>query len=141
MRIYSRQFKNISIKLIKWGQLNIYTQCFWYLQKFSKFYRIKLIRKHNFNSSALNIIIFELVYKTIIVMTNINDVLRELNILNSKENKNNIDKLMNLMKIDQKINKFFSSKTIVASFVLFVVLISMTFKKIVEFLIKVFKIM
>ena len=31
MRIYSRQFKNISIKLIKWKQLNIYTQCSWYL--------------------------------------------------------------------------------------------------------------
>ena len=31
IRVYSRQFKNILIKLIKWGQLNIYTQCFWYL--------------------------------------------------------------------------------------------------------------
>ena len=27
MRIYSRQFRNISIKLIQWKQLNIYTQC------------------------------------------------------------------------------------------------------------------
>ena len=31
IRIYNRQFKSISIKLIKWEQLNIYTQCFWYL--------------------------------------------------------------------------------------------------------------
>ena len=31
MRIYSWQFKSISIKLIKWKQLNIYTQCSWYL--------------------------------------------------------------------------------------------------------------
>ena len=31
MRIYSRHFKNILIKLIKWRQLNIYTQCSWYL--------------------------------------------------------------------------------------------------------------
>ena len=27
MRTYSREFKNISIKLIKLDQLNIYTQC------------------------------------------------------------------------------------------------------------------
>ena len=31
MHTYSRQFRNISIKLIKWRQLNIYTQCSWYL--------------------------------------------------------------------------------------------------------------
>ena len=85
--------------------------------------------------------IFELVYKTIIVIIDINNALRELNVLNSKENKNNIDKLMNLMKTDQKTNKFFSSKTIFASFVLSVVLVSMTFKKIVVFFIEKFKIM
>ena len=74
-------------------------------------------------------------------MIDINDVLRELNVLNLKENKNNIDKLMNLIETDQKINKFFSSKTVFASFVLFIVSISMTFKKIVEFFIETFKIM
>ena len=74
-------------------------------------------------------------------MTDINDVLRELNVLSSKENKNNIDKLMNLMKTDQKINKSFNSETVFALSILFVVLISMTFKKIVESFIKVFKIM
>ena len=31
MRIYSQQFKNISIKPIKWKQLNISIQCSWYL--------------------------------------------------------------------------------------------------------------
>ena len=40
-----------------------------------------------------------------IAMTDINDVLRELNVLNSKESKNNISKLINLIKIDQKTNK------------------------------------
>ena len=74
-------------------------------------------------------------------MTDINNILRELNVLNAKESKNNIDKLMNLMKTDQKINKFFNSKTVFASFMLFIVSISMTFEKIVEFFIKVFKIM
>ena len=33
-------------------------------------------------------------------MTDINNALRELNVLNLKENKNNIDKLINLMKTD-----------------------------------------
>ena len=48
---------------------------------------------------------------------------------------------MNLMKIDQKTSKFFNLKTIFAFFVLFVVSISMTFEKIVEFFIETFKIM
>ena len=85
--------------------------------------------------------IFELIYKTIIVIIDINDILRELNVLNSKESKNNIDKLMNLIKTDQKISKSFNSETVFASFVLLAVSISMTFEKIVEFLIKTFKIM
>ena len=74
-------------------------------------------------------------------MININNALRELNALSSKENKINIDKLMNLIKTDQKTNKSFSSKTFFAFSVLFVVSISMTFKKIVKFFIKTFKIM
>ena len=85
IRIYSRKFKNISIKLIKREELNIYIQCSWYLQKFSNSYRIKLIRKHNFNSFDSNMMIFELVYKTVIIIIDINDVLRELNVLNSKK--------------------------------------------------------
>ena len=141
MRIYSRQFKNISIKLIKWEQLNIYIQCSWYLQRLSNFYRIKLIRKHNFNSSDLNIMIFEFIYKTVIVMIDINDALRKLNVLSSKENKNNIDKLINLIKTNQKTNKFFNSKTAFAPSVLSAVSIQIMFEKIIEFLIETFKIM
>ena len=117
-RIYSRQFKNISIKLIKWRQLNIYPQCFWYLQRLSNSYRIKLIRKHNFNFSDSNIIIFEFIYKTIIVIININDALQELNVLSSKKNKNNIDKLINLIKTDQKTNNFFNFETAFAPSIL-----------------------
>ena len=48
---------------------------------------------------------------------------------------------MNLIKIDQKTNKSFSSETIFAFFVLFVVSVSMISEKIVEFLIETFKIM
>ena len=62
--------------------------------------------------------IFELIYKTVIVMTDINNVLQQLNALNSKENKNNIDMLINLIEIDQKTNKFFSSKTVFTSSIL-----------------------
>ena len=118
MRTYSRQFKNISIKLIKWEQLNIYTQCSWYLQRLPNFYRIKLICKHNFNSFDSNIMIFELVYKIVIIMIDINDALRELNALSLKENKDIIDKLIDLIETNQKTNKFFSSETIFAPFVL-----------------------
>ena len=74
-------------------------------------------------------------------MTNLNNALRELNVLSSKKNKNNINKLMNLMKTDQKISKLFSLKTIFASFMLLIVSISMTSEKIVEFFIETFKIM
>ena len=123
MRTYSRQFRSISIKLIKWKQLNIYTQCFWYLQEFSNFYRIKLVRKHNFNFSDSNIMIFELVYKIVIVMIDINDVLQELNVLNSKKNKDNIDKLIDLIKTNQKTNKSFNFKTTLAPSVLSTILI------------------
>ena len=76
-----------------------------------------------------------------IVMIDINNALRELNILSLKENENNIDKLMNLMRIDQKTSKSFNLKTIFASFVLFAVFATMTFNKIIESFTKIFKIM
>ena len=85
--------------------------------------------------------IFELAYKTVIVMIDINDVLRELNALNSKKSKNNIDKLIDLIKTDQKINKSFSFETTFAPSVLLIISIQITFEKIIEFFIKTFKIM
>ena len=48
---------------------------------------------------------------------------------------------MNLIKTNQKTRKSFSLKIIFTFFVLFIVLISMTSEKIVEFFIKTFKIM
>ena len=141
MRIYSRQFKNISIKLIKWEQLNTYIQRSWYLQRLSDFYRIKLICKHNFNSSDSNIMIFKFIYKIVIVMVDINDALRELNVLNSKKNKDSIDKLIDLIKTNQKTNKSFSSETVFALSVLSAVPTQITFEKIIKFFIEAFKIM
>ena len=85
--------------------------------------------------------IFELVYKTVIVMIDINDALRKLlNVLNSKKNKNSIDKLMNLIKIDQKTNKFFSFEIIFALFILSTISTQITFEKIIKFFIKILKI-
>ena len=48
---------------------------------------------------------------------------------------------MNLIKINQKINKSFSSETVIASFVLSIISIRITFKRIIEFFIETFKIM
>ena len=141
MRTYSRQFRNISIKLIKWKQLNIYTQCSWYLQRLSNSYQIKLIRKHNFNSFDSDIMIFELVYKIVIVMIDINDVLQKLNALSSKKSKNSIGKLIDLIKTNQKTSKSFSPETTFAPLVLSTTSTQITFKKIIESFIETFKIM
>ena len=85
--------------------------------------------------------IFELVYKTVIVMIDINDALRELNVLSSKESKDNIDKLIDLIRTDQKTNKSFSSETAFAPSVLSTISTQITFEKIIEFFIETFKIM
>ena len=73
-------------------------------------------------------------------MTDINDTLRELNILNSKENKDNIGKLINLIRIDQKTNKSFNSETIFAFSILLTISTQIMFEKIIKSYIKVFKI-
>ena len=85
--------------------------------------------------------IFEFVYKTVIVMIDINNVLRKLNVLNSKKNKDSIDKLIDLIKTNQKTNKSFSSETAFASSILSMISIQIMFEKIIEFLIEAFKIM
>ena len=85
--------------------------------------------------------IFELVYKTMIVMIDNNNVLRKLNVLNSKKNKDNIDKLIDLIKTDQKINKFFSFETTFAPSILPAISTQITFEKIIELFIEAFKIM
>ena len=76
-----------------------------------------------------------------IVKIDINDALRKLNVLNLKKNKDSIDKLINLIEIDQKTNKSFNFKTIFASSVLLTISTQIIFKKIIKFFIKTFKIM
>ena len=84
--------------------------------------------------------IFELVYKTVIVMIDINDALQKLNALSSKKSKDNIDKLIDLIKTNQKTNKFFNSETAFVPSVLSAISIQITFKKIIKFFIETFKI-
>ena len=74
-------------------------------------------------------------------MIDINDVLRKLNVLNSKKNKNNIDKLIDLIKTNQETNKSFNFETAFAFFILSAISIQIIFEKIIEFFIEIFKIM
>ena len=85
--------------------------------------------------------IFELVYKIVIVMIDINDALRKLNVLSSKKSKDSIDKLIDLIKTNQKTNKSFSPETAFAPSVLSAIPTQITFEKIIESLIEAFKIM
>ena len=80
--------------------------------------------------------IFELAYKTVIVMIDINDALQKLNVLSSKKNKDNIDKLIDFIEIDQKINKYFNLEIAFASSVLSTISTQIMFKKIIEFFIE-----
>ena len=83
---------------------------------------------------------FKIVYKTVIVMTNINDVLRELNVLNFKKNQNNIKKLMNMIKNDRIVAKSFTAKNVFASLILSIIIVFVISNKMIKFLTKIFKI-
>ena len=74
-------------------------------------------------------------------MIDINNVLRKLNILSSKKSQNRINKLMNLIKTNQKTNKSFNSETAFKFSILLAISIQITFEKIIEFFIETFKIM
>ena len=84
---------------------------------------------------------FEIVYKIVIVMTNINNVLRKLNVLNFKKNQNNIKKLMNMIKNDRIIAKSFIIENVFVSSILSAIVVFMTSNKIIKFFTKIFKIM
>ena len=84
---------------------------------------------------------FEIVYKIVIVMTNINNVLRKLNVLNFKKNQNNIKKLINMIKNDCIAAKSFIAKNAFVSLILLVIIVFVTSNKTIKFFIKIFKIM
>ena len=84
---------------------------------------------------------FEIVYKTVIVMTNINDVLRKLNVLSFKKSQNNIEKLMNMIKNDRIAAKSFTAKNAFVSSILSMIIVFVTSNKTIKFFTKIFKIM
>ena len=84
---------------------------------------------------------FEIIYKIVIVMTDINNVLRKLNVLSFKKSQNNIEKLMNMIKNDRTAAKPFTAKNVFASSILSVIIVSVTSNKTIKFLTEIFKIM
>ena len=84
---------------------------------------------------------FKTVYKTVIVMTNINDVLRKLNVLNFKESQNNIKKLMNMIENDCIAAKPFTAKNVFILSILSMIIVFVISNKTIKFFTKIFKIM
>ena len=74
-------------------------------------------------------------------MTKINNVLRELNVLNFKKSQNNIKKLMNMIKNDRIVAKSFIAKNAFASLILSIIIVFMISNKVIKSFTKVFKIM
>ena len=83
---------------------------------------------------------FEIIYKIVIVMTNINNVLCKLNVLNFKKNQNNIKKLMNIIKNDRTVTKSFIAKNVFTSSILLIIIVFMISNKTIKFFTKIFKI-
>ena len=84
---------------------------------------------------------FETIYKTVITMIDINDVLRELNTLSFKKSQNNIKKLMNIIETDRIVTKSFIIKNVFIFSILSAISASVILNKTIKFLIKAFKIM
>ena len=84
---------------------------------------------------------FETIYKIIIIMININDVLRELNALNFKKSQNSIEKLMNIIKTDYIIKKSFIIKNVFVFSILLAISVFIISSKTIKSFIKTFKIM
>ena len=84
---------------------------------------------------------FETIYKTVIIITDINDVLRKLNALSFKKSQNNIKKLMNMIKTDRTVTKSFIIKNVFVFSILSAISVSVTLNKTIKFFTKAFKIM
>ena len=74
-------------------------------------------------------------------MTNINNILRKLNVLNLKESQNNIKKLMNMIENDCIVTKSFIAKNAFVLLILSMIIVFVTLNKTIKFFIKIFKIM
>ena len=74
-------------------------------------------------------------------MTDINDVLRELNALSLQQSQNSIKKLMNIIKTDRIIMKSFIIKNVFAFLILSAIFTSVISNKMIKSFIETFKIM
>ena len=74
-------------------------------------------------------------------MTNINDVLCELNVLNFKKSQNNIEKLMNMIENDRTVAKSFIAKNAFVLSILLIIIVFVTSNKTIKSFTKIFKIM
>ena len=84
---------------------------------------------------------FKMIYKIVIMIIDINDVLRELNALNFKKSQNNIKKLMNMIETDCIVTKSFIIKNVFVFLILSAIFASVTLNKTIKFFTKTFKIM
>ena len=85
--------------------------------------------------------IFKIIYKFVIIMTNINTVLRKLNVLSFKKNQNNIEKLMNIIRKNCTVTKSFIAKNAFILSILLIIIVFVILNKIIKFFTKTFKIM
>ena len=74
-------------------------------------------------------------------MTNINNILRKLNVLNFKKSQNNIKKLINIIKNNYTVTKSFTAKNVFVSSILLMIIIFMISNKTIKSFTKIFKIM
>ena len=84
---------------------------------------------------------FKIVYKTVIVIININNILRKLNVLNFKKSQNNIKKLINMIKNDYIVIKLFIAENAFTLSILSIIIIFMISNKTIKFFKNIFKIM
>ena len=84
---------------------------------------------------------FETIYKIVITMIDINDILRELNALSFKKSQNNIEKLMNIIKTDRTVTKSFIIKNVFVFLILSAIFVSVILNKTIKSFTKAFKIM
>ena len=83
---------------------------------------------------------FKIIYKIVIIMTNINNVLRKLNILNFKKSQNNIEKLMNMIENNCIVTKSFIAKNAFISSILSIIIVFVILNKTIKSFTKIFKI-
>ena len=116
-RVYNRQFKSVAQNLKKIDKINEYTMTTWYLQKFSKDVKVKMIKKHDINFSNVITLNFMKCYETIMFLTKTKLTLQQLN--SSRNAWDNWNELINRYKNTFVEIESIKQKTIFVFFVFF----------------------